>query len=94
MMTSITFDTLAFAKKMKAAGFTEMQAEAQAEAIREIIEERLATKQDLKELEMGLALKMENIRGDIETAKAETIKWVAGMLFAQAAVIAALVKLL
>ncbi|WP_216644542.1 hypothetical protein [Candidatus Thiodictyon syntrophicum] len=30
----------------------------------------------------------------VETAKADTIKWVAGLLIAQAALIAALVKLL
>ncbi|HOF04808.1 MAG TPA: hypothetical protein PLH54_04235 [Syntrophales bacterium] len=98
MAASITFDTLAFVKKMRAAGFTETQAEAQAEALREIIEERLTTKQDLKDLEMSLTLKIEGLRGDLiaemANIKAETIKWVAGLLVAQAAVIAALVKLL
>jgi hypothetical protein len=47
-MTAITFDTLAYSKKMKAVGFTEQQADAQAEAMSEILDEKLATKQDLE----------------------------------------------
>jgi len=55
--TFITFATLAFVKKMRAAGCTESQAE----ALREISAERLATKQDLKDLEMSLTLKIERL---------------------------------
>jgi len=54
MPLTAIFDTLAYAKKLKTAGFTEDQAEIQAQALAEIIEERLATKQDLKELELRL----------------------------------------
>ncbi|MFH1952936.1 MAG: DUF1640 domain-containing protein [Pseudomonadota bacterium] len=86
-MAALTFDTLAYAKKLKAAGFTEEQAEVQAQAFAEIIEERLATKQDLKELELAM-------RRDLAAVKSEIIKWVAGMLVAQAAIVATLVKLL
>ncbi|MBC8419321.1 MAG: CCDC90 family protein [Proteobacteria bacterium] len=86
-MATLTFDTLAYAKKLKAAGFTEEQAEVQAQAFAEIIEERLATKQDLKELELAM-------RRDLAAVKSEIIKWVAGMLVAQAAIVATLVKLL
>ncbi|MBC8466653.1 MAG: DUF1640 domain-containing protein [Deltaproteobacteria bacterium] len=75
-MATITFDTLSYAKKLKLAGFTEQQAEIQAEALKEILGTELATKRDLVQ------------------AKAEIIKWVAGMLVAQAAIVATLVKLL
>lgn len=78
-----TFDTLAFSKKLKEAGFTEKQAEVQAEALAGIIDTNLATKYDIKMLELK-----------IEKAKSEIIKWVAGMLVVQGAIIAALVKLL
>lgn len=54
MSKSIPFDTLAHAKKLKQAGFTEQQAEVQAEALAEIVNERVATKQDLKNLEYRL----------------------------------------
>ena len=94
MTSAITFDTLAYVKKLKAAGVPEKQAEVQAETFAEIIEDRIATKhdilmlkQDLKELELTL-------KRDIANIKAEIIKWVAGMLVAQAAIVATLVKLL
>ncbi|MBM4285831.1 MAG: DUF1640 domain-containing protein [Deltaproteobacteria bacterium] len=53
-MRTLAFDTLEFAKKLKAANFPQEQAEALAEAVAGIVEERLATKQDLKELELRL----------------------------------------
>ena len=60
-MSAIAFDTLAYAKKLKAAGFTEQQAEVQAEAMAELVNEQLATKRDLKELEMSLVLRLGSI---------------------------------
>lgn len=86
-MASLAFDTLAYVKKLKAAGVPESQAEVQAETFAEIIDEKLATKRDLKEMELAL-------RSDMVAVKSEIIKWVAGMLVAQAAIVATLVKLL
>jgi hypothetical protein len=86
-MKAVAFDTHLYVKRLKAVGFTEEQAEAQAEVLAEIVEDKLATKLDLKELEITLRRELAEIKADI-------IKWVAGMLVAQAAVIAALVKLL
>jgi hypothetical protein len=80
MANGISFNTLAYAKKLIAAGVPSNQAEVQAEALAEIIDQRIATKQDLKELESRIT--------------ASIIKWVAGMLVAQAAIVATLVKLL
>ena len=98
MTSAITFDTLAYVKKLKAAGVPEKQAEVQAETFAEIIEDRIATKhdilllkQDLKELELSLK---QELRLGLADTKAEIIKWVAGMLVAQAAIVATLVKLL
>ena len=53
-MTAITFDTLAYSKKLKAVGVPPEQADVQAETLAEIIEEKLATKRDLQELEQRL----------------------------------------
>jgi len=50
----MTFDTLIYAKKLKQAGFTEEQAEVQAEALAELVHDKLATKQDLKNLETSI----------------------------------------
>ncbi len=80
MAVTISFDTLAYSKKLIAAGVPSKQAEVQAEALAEIVDERIATKQDLKELEYRITTNI--------------VKWVAGMLVAQAAIVATLVKLL
>ncbi len=79
-MPPITFDTFENVKRLKAVGFTEEQAAEQTKIISELIENRLATKQDLAVLEANVTSKI--------------IKWVAGMLVAQAAIVATLVKLL
>ena len=50
-------------------------------------EDQLATKVDLERMKMEL-------ESSIAQSKAETVKWVAGMLVAQAAIIAGTVKLL
>ena len=58
MSDHVMFDTLAYAKKLKSAGFTEDKAEIQAEALASIIDEKLATKQDLKELELRMLVRL------------------------------------
>jgi len=50
-------------------------------------EAELSTKQDLRELELRLEAKINDIKFDL-------VKWIAGMLLAQAGLVAALVKLL
>jgi hypothetical protein len=66
---------LALAKRLKSAGFTDQQAEIQAEALAEIIENNLATKRNRQELEIRLLTSLAEI-------KAGMIKWMAGMLVA------------
>jgi len=79
-MSSLTFDTLSFAKRLEAAGFTTEQAETLARMQAELIDDRLVTK--------------EYLDAKLADTRAEIIKWVAGLMLAQAAVIAALVKLI
>ncbi len=86
-MTAVTFDTLKFAKKLEAAGLPTPQAEAIADAFREATSEQLVTRDYLDS-------RLEGIKSGIEAAKGDIIKWVAGLLIAQAALVAALVKLL
>ena len=47
----MTFDSLTFARRLKTAGFTEAQAEALADANREVMMPDLATKTDLTAME-------------------------------------------
>ena len=59
--SALVFDTLDFANKLKAAGVPDRQAEVQAEAIAGIITENLATKQDLREMELRITTKLGGI---------------------------------
>lgn len=71
-MTSLAFDTHASVKKLKDAGFTEQQAEAQVEVLVEIIESNLVTKRDLKEVEAALKLDIAEVKRDVEALRLAT----------------------
>ena len=87
-MSTITFDTLKFVRTLKAAGVPENQAEAFSEAFKDAQSDaELATKYDLKELELRLEAKINEVKYDM-------VKWIAAMLLVQAGLVAALVKLL
>ena len=62
LMSVITFDTHAYVKKLKAVGMPEEQAEVQAQAIADLVSDRLVTKEDLerslKELEYRLVIRL------------------------------------
>ena len=58
---AIAFDTLAYARKLKDAGFSDQQAEIQAQALAEIVDERLATKQDIIELRRDMQRDMQDL---------------------------------
>lgn len=57
-MASIVFNTLEYAKRLESAGFTRQQAEAQANIMTEIVDEKMATKQDLRELEYRMTIRV------------------------------------
>ncbi|MBF0110956.1 MAG: hypothetical protein HQL76_17450 [Magnetococcales bacterium] len=54
MGNTIAFDTHAYIKKLREAGVDERQAEIQAEALVELVEDRLATKRDVLDLKRDL----------------------------------------
>ena len=60
-MTTMTFDTHDFVKEMTQAGMPEEQAEVLAQSQAALIAEKLATKQDLKEMEVGLKRDMKEM---------------------------------
>ena len=53
-MPTRVFNSLNYAKRLEDAGFTRQQTEAQANILSEIVDEKIATKQDLRELELRL----------------------------------------
>ncbi|MDD5242166.1 MAG: hypothetical protein PHG47_10685 [Sulfuricella sp.] len=84
-MSTITFDTLKFVERLKAAGVPESQAMAQSEALKEVLSADVATKHDLTETELRIEAKMESM-------KYEIIKWNTGTLLAATGIFAAIVK--
>ena len=79
-MAAIIFDTYAFVKELIQAGMPEEQAEVLARSQAALIDEKLATKQDLKELELRL--------------KHDLTLRLGSMMVVAIGVVAALVKLL
>jgi len=73
-------DTLRIYERLKVANLEESAAKEIAEIFKETTEDYLVTRSDLEEA--------------LARTKADIIKWVAGMLVAQAAIVATLVKLL
>ena len=87
MPRSIVLDTHAYVKKLKGAGFTEEQADVLASTQAELIEERLATKQDLKNLEAEL-------KRDIKELEMRLTIRLGAIVTVGIAVVAALFKIL
>lgn len=57
-MSSLTFDTHKYIKRLTEAGMPLVQAEVLAEEQTKLIDERLATKDDLKMMELRLTMKL------------------------------------
>ena len=79
-MSTAIFDTHAYIKRMKAVGFTEEQAEVQADTVADLINERLVTKADL------------DLR--IAELKTELVKWMLGIAAGQVALLVTLIKVM
>ena len=89
-MSTITFDTLKYAKQLEASGVPAMQAEAFVNAQREILSEALdtslATRSDMLAIKAeikSLELKMES-KFDLVDAKFDKLSWMMGILIALA----------
>ena len=93
-MTGIAFDTLAYANKLKEAGFTDRQAETQAEALASVVESNLATKTDIELLRRDIKELELRLEARIADSKTEIIKWCVGSVFASVGLFAALVRLM
>jgi hypothetical protein len=105
-MSTIPFDTLAFAAELIESGLPEKHANAIAKAVSKAqvssIEQvkhdyeldNIATKRDLKEMELALRKDIEVLRADsrrdIAESKAELIRWVMGVGLLQTTILAGL----
>ena len=93
-MVAITFDTLKYANRLKAAGAEPRIAEAEAEALAEVFElnlKEVATREDLKQMEERLNEKMDT--RFIQLEQRMIIK-LGGLMVIAIGVVATLVKIL
>jgi hypothetical protein len=87
-MATVTFDTLKFVETLKAAGVPEEQAKAISAAVRDVYDAAdLATKRDLKDLELVL-------RSELRELELRLTLKLGAMTAASIGIVAALVKLL
>ena len=97
-MATLTFDTHAFVKELTRAGMPEEQAEVLARSQATLIDEKLATKQDLKELELRLKRDIQELKRDMQEMelrlKHDLTVRLGSMMVVAVGVIVALVKLL
>lgn len=100
-MSTIAFDTLKFSRRLKEAGVPERQAEAEAEALAEVLEvnlKELATAADMRHaedrVEARIALLEQRLEGRFtELEQRMTIK-LGGLMVVAVGAVATLVKLL
>ena len=108
-MAISALDTHQTVKNLTAAGFTDAQAEALTDALRQsqfefsdlatkadlaAIRGEMATKADAADLRHDTRVEFANVRREMAETKTELIKWVLGIGLAQVAAIVALLKLL
>jgi len=98
-MSTLTFDTLKFANRLKTAGVPAVQAEAEADALSEVLETNLgelATKEDLRheisDLRKDMDARFVGVDAKLEKMKFELLKWMIGLLVAQTGLLLALLK--
>ena len=73
-MVAMTFDTHAFVKELTKAGMPEEQAEVLARSQATLIDEKLATKQDLKELELRLTRDIQELKRDMKELETRLVR--------------------
>ena len=90
-MSSATFDSLTYSKRLQELGFPREQAEGFAQLQREILDDRLVTKDHLdmrlRELETRQNIRLAELKNDLP-------RWIMGIAVAQTALIVALLALL
>lgn len=97
----ITIDTLKIYERLKKTNLSDASSREIAEVFKETSESTVSELATRKEIELIIRKEIiviqktiEVVRKEIAESKSETIKWVAGMLMAQSAIIATLVKLI
>jgi hypothetical protein len=79
VMTTMTFDKLAYFDRMKAAGFSEPQARAMTDGLDQALREEVATKSDISSLRSEIALLRSDLSGEITSVRSELSREIASV---------------
>ena len=82
-MTTLTFDTLKYAERLKSAGVSEAQAKAEAGALRDVLSEALDTTLATRADVQSVNVELERMESKFE-AKFDKLSWMLGILIALA----------
>ena len=88
----LNFDTLACVKELKQAGFTTAQAEAQTKVLASVVDENVATKQDLNIVKFELKKDIELVRRDIELIKRDIVIKLGSMIAGSVLLLVGVIK--
>lgn len=97
-MTTVTFDTLGYFEKLKAAGFTEAQARVQVEAMQGVVRQynessrrKLATKGDIQDVRseiQDVRNEIQGVRLEMKSMEMRLLKWQIGLALGMVAIMA------
>ena len=94
MSEAIAFDTHRFVKNLTQNGFAGKQAEALATEQVQLLNSNLATKADILALQSRIESVHAGLQTDLQTVKADLLKWIPTAIVAQGWLVVALIKLL
>lgn len=66
-LVALAIDTLAYARRLREAGFTEEQADGQAHALAAAMIDSIATKEDLQALEVRVSARLDTLEAKLQT---------------------------
>ncbi len=89
----MTFDTLTFARRLKAAGFSEAQAEALADANRDLVVHELATKGDIAAVRGDMTAMEQRLQAGLEALGLRLTIRLGVMIGAAIAILGAILRL-
>ena len=92
-MTTLTFDTLKYAKQLEAVGVEPKVAEVQAEALVQVFDESVASKRDIKEIDLKIEALRAELRKEIELSRKEIIIKLGGIIVACTAVLGVIISI-
>jgi hypothetical protein len=89
----VAFDTLSYARRLKQAGVPDVQAEAMADATRELVVSDFATKADITALKADIVSLEQRVMGAVETLGLRLTIRLGGLIAVGVAILAAIIKL-